>query len=180
MSNFQVSAGNQVGAAAQGATASPSIEALITQLGETHRAVLTQAQVVGKAAGDWLASAVMGPGYIIPENEANLILAEATNPANPIQVAIRANTQDPNYPVNLEYAIALFACNCVGKAKSDIADQINWQVQQSSPGTNFAGMANNHVKDISESIQLTDLIEASVQKLLFSGGDTATSRLNLN
>ena len=126
MSNFQVSAGNQFGAEAQGATASPSIEALITQLGETHRAVLTQAQVLGKAAGDWLASAVMGPGFIIPETEANLILAEATNPANPIQVAIKANPQDPNYPVNLEYAIASFACNCVGKSKSDIADQINW------------------------------------------------------
>ena len=57
MSNFQVSAGNQSGAAAQGAPASPSIEAMLTQLGETHRAVLTQAQVLGKAAGDWLASA---------------------------------------------------------------------------------------------------------------------------
>ena len=132
MSNFQVSAGNQVGAAAQGAPASPSIEALITQLGETHRAVLTQAQVLGKAAGDWLASAVMGPGFIIPETEANLILAEATNPANPIQVAIKANTQDPNYPVNLEYEIALFACSCVGKAKSDIADQINWHTPELS------------------------------------------------
>ena len=180
MSNFQASAGNQVGAAAQGASASLSLEALLSQLGDTQRAVLTQAQVLGKTAGDWLASAVMGPGFIIPQTEANLILAEATNPANPIQVAIKANTQDPNYPVNLEYAIASFACNCVGKSKSDIADQINWQVNQTSPGTNFAGMAKQHVKDISESIQLTDSIEASIQKLLFSGGDTATSRLNLN
>ena len=52
MSNFQVSAGNQFSAVAQGANASPSIEALLSQLGEAHRAVLTQAQVLGKAAGD--------------------------------------------------------------------------------------------------------------------------------
>ena len=57
MSNFPVSTGNQVGAAAQGASAAPSIEALLSQLGDTHRTVLTQAQVLGKAAGDWLASA---------------------------------------------------------------------------------------------------------------------------
>ena len=118
--------GNQVGAAAQGAKAAPSIEALLTNLGDAHRAVQTQAQVLGKAAGDWLASAVMGPGFIIPESEANLILAEATNPANPIQVALQADMQDPNYLNMLEYAIALFACSCVGKAKSDIANQINW------------------------------------------------------
>ena len=52
-----MSTGNQVGAAAQGASAAPSIEALLSQLGDTHRRVLTQAQVLGKVAGDWLASA---------------------------------------------------------------------------------------------------------------------------
>ena len=52
-----MSTGNQVGAAAQGANAAPSIEARLTQLGDTHRTVLTQAQVLGKVAGDWLASA---------------------------------------------------------------------------------------------------------------------------
>ena len=121
-----MSTGKQVGAAAQGAKAALSIEALLAQLGDTHRTVLTQAQVLGKVAGDWLASAVMGPGFIIPEPEANLILAETTNPANPIQAALQADMQDPNYLNMLEYAIALFACSCVGKAKSDMADQINW------------------------------------------------------
>ena len=180
MSNFPVSTGNQVGAAAQGFSAAPSIEALLSQLGDTHRTVLTQAQVLGKVAGDWLASAVMGPGYIIPETEASLILAEATHPTNPIQVALQADMQDPNYLNMLEYAIALFACKCVGKAKSDMVDHINWQVEQNTPGTDFAGMSGNQLEAITESIQLTDSIEASVQKLLFSGGDTATSRLNLN
>ena len=113
MSNVPMYTGNQVGAAAQGASAAPSLEALLSQLGDTHRRVLTQAQVLGKVAGDWLASAVMGPGYIIPENEASLILAEATHPSNPIQAALQADMQDPNYLNMLEYAIALFACKCV-------------------------------------------------------------------
>ena len=55
-----MSTGNQVGAAAQGASAQPSIEALLSQLGDTHRRMLTQAQLLGKVAGDWLASAVPG------------------------------------------------------------------------------------------------------------------------
>ena len=64
-----MSTGNQVGAAAQGANASPSIEALLTQLGDKHRAVLTQAQVLGKAAGDWLASARVAPEQARPSAE---------------------------------------------------------------------------------------------------------------
>ena len=51
MSTGQMSAGIAGGAAAQGATASPSIEVLLTELGERHRAALNQAQVLSKVAG---------------------------------------------------------------------------------------------------------------------------------
>lgn len=180
MSNHQMTTGAPVSEAAQSAAALPSIEALLSRLGDAHQAALTQAQVLHKVAGDWQASAVMSPGCMIPENEANPILAEATTPMTPMQVALHANVQDPNHHVNLECAIAVFACRCAGKARSDMGDNVNWQAQQSMAGTDLAGVAAKHIGGITGSMQMSDLIDASVQKLLYSGGDAATSRLNLH
>ena len=157
MSLITPSVGNASGVAAQ-----VPIEQQLDELGNRHRVALSQARVLDEVAKIARASAVMGLGYIIPESEANLILAEATTPVTPIQVAIHANMQDPNYHVNLEYAIALFAFCCVGKARSDMADNVNWQVQQSMAGTNFAGMAMKHIEGITDSMQISDSIDASV------------------
>ena len=142
---MQMTARNAASTPAQGAAGSPSIEVLISQLGDEHRAALTQAQVLSKVAGIVQASAVMGPGYVMPESEANAILAEATTPLTPMQVAIHGDVQDPNYHVNLEYVAALFACHCVGKARSELANQLDWQVQQGMAGTNLAGVTKKHV-----------------------------------
>ena len=175
MSSITPSVGN-----ASGAVAHVPIERRLAELGDRHRAALSQARVLNEVAVIAQASAVMGPGYIIPESEAGAILTEATIPLTPIQAAIHANQQDPSYAVNLEYAIASFACRCAGKAKSELADHFDWQVQQRFAGTDLAGMAKQHISMIESAVQISEQIDSSVQSLLYSGGDTATSRLNLN
>ena len=181
MSYSPITAGLASSTAVQGAAASPSLDEQLTQLGALQRAALNQAQVLARVSASMQASAVMGPGFLIPENEANAILADAALFPG-LQAAIQSNVEDPASAnaSNLVYAAALFAAHSVGKARSEQANQFDLQVQSTVGSTNFAGMVADHLIGATRQIEKLDDLSDSVQKLLFSGGDTATTRLNIN
>ena len=101
MSHSHTTTGLASSAAAQGAAASPSLEERITLLAGQQQTALTQAQVLARVSADMQASAVMGPGFLIPETEASAILADAIVFPG-LQAAIMSNVQDPMYASNVK------------------------------------------------------------------------------
>ena len=108
-----------------GVSAPVSFDSMLAKLGEVHRGGLNQAQVLSKVAELAQASAVMGPGFLIPESEASAIWKDIFDPAHQLHSALLNNVNDHAYVEEIMRIATLYACRCVGKARAEQANHID-------------------------------------------------------